>query len=954
MRDDVPLLPEDELPDDELELTADSVDEPELDDEAEDLDELADDDDAAGGGGGGDAGGPGEPPAAGGGSGEGPRTISLADEMSQSYLEYAMSTIVSRALPDARDGLKPVQRRLLQVMADLNLRSTRPTMKCAKVAGQTSGDYHPHGEQNVYPALVRLGQSWSLRYPLVDGQGNFGSMDGDPPAAMRYTEARMSATAEAMMEDIDKKTVDFQPNYDERLEEPVVLPSRFPNLLCNGNEGIAVGMSCKLPPHNLREVANGICAYIDNEAITIEELMEHIPGPDFPTRGLILGRQGIVDAYTTGRGSITMQGRAAIEPIDGGRAAIIITELPYQVNKARLQENIAEMVRNGRIEGISAIRDETDRTGMRVVIELKREAVGSVVLNQLYKRTELRSNFPVINLALVDRRPVLLSLKDLIQQFVLHREEVVRRRTRFLLDQAEERAHILEALLRALDIIDDIIACIRGSANRTEARQNLQSRFEFTPRQAQAIVDMTLGTLTGLERRKLQEEYDSLQRDIAEYREILANRSRRMDVIKEETRELAARFGDDRRSVIIAAEAQDLNVEDLIAEEDMVISITRDGYAKRTTLDTYRVQRRGGRGLIGLTKKEEDQVEHLFVATTHHYLLFFTNRGTVHRLRAFEIPQASRTGRGLPVINLINIQPEEQITAMVPIVGLDSPGYLTMITRRGTIKRTSLAEFGNINRMGLVAINLVDDDELGWVLHTSGDQELVIGTRAGMSIRFEEGDARAMGRATQGVRGINLREGDEVVGVRIVEEGKELLVCGTGGYGKRTPFDEYRTQSRAGVGIITYRVNEKTGPVVGMATVDDDDELLLLTEKGVMIRIPCSTVSITGRSTMGVKLIGLDEGDSVAAVTKVVKMDHDDDDDDDTEDGGGKRKKKGKGKGKGKRTSPAAAAERRDPSGDEQRALFDEEELEAEDAELDDEELEPDDGDEDDLEGDEE
>lgn len=956
MRDDVPLLPEDELPDDELELTADSVDEPELDDEAEDLDELTDDDDAAGGGGGGDAGGPGEPPAAGGGSGEGPRTISLADEMSQSYLEYAMSTIVSRALPDARDGLKPVQRRLLQVMADLNLRSTRPTMKCAKVAGQTSGDYHPHGEQNVYPALVRLGQSWSLRYPLVDGQGNFGSMDGDPPAAMRYTEARMSATAEAMMEDIDKKTVDFQPNYDERLEEPVVLPSRFPNLLCNGNEGIAVGMSCKLPPHNLREVANGICAYIDNEAITIEELMEHIPGPDFPTRGLILGRQGIVDAYTTGRGSITMQGRAAIEPIDGGRAAIIITELPYQVNKARLQENIAEMVRNGRIEGISAIRDETDRTGMRVVIELKREAVGSVVLNQLYKRTELRSNFPVINLALVDRRPVLLSLKDLIQQFVLHREEVVRRRTRFLLDQAEERAHILEALLRALDIIDDIIACIRGSANRTEARQNLQSRFEFTPRQAQAIVDMTLGTLTGLERRKLQEEYDSLQRDIAEYREILANRSRRMDVIKEETRELAARFGDDRRSVIIAAEAQDLNVEDLIAEEDMVISITRDGYAKRTTLDTYRVQRRGGRGLIGLTKKEEDQVEHLFVATTHHYLLFFTNRGTVHRLRAFEIPQASRTGRGLPVINLINIQPEEQITAMVPIVGLDSPGYLTMITRRGTIKRTSLAEFGNINRMGLVAINLVDDDELGWVLHTSGDQELVIGTRAGMSIRFEEGDARAMGRATQGVRGINLREGDEVVGVRIVEEGKELLVCGTGGYGKRTPFDEYRTQSRAGVGIITYRVNEKTGPVVGMATVDDDDELLLLTEKGVMIRIPCSTVSITGRSTMGVKLIGLDEGDSVAAVTKVVKMDHDDDDDDDTEDGGGKRKKKGKGKGKGKgkRTSPAAAAERRDPSGDEQRALFDEEELEAEDAELDDEELEPDDGDEDDLEGDEE
>jgi len=803
------------------------------------------------------------------------RTISMADEMSQSYLEYAMSTIVSRALPDARDGLKPVQRRILQVFADLNLRANRPTMKCAKVAGQTSGDYHPHGEQNVYPALVRMGQDWSLRYPLVDGQGNFGSVDGDPPAAMRYTEARMSALAEAMLEDIDKNTVDFQPNYDERLQEPTVLPGRFPALLCNGSEGIAVGMSCKLPPHNLREVAAGICAFIDNEQITAEELMVYIPGPDLPTRGMILGRQGIFEAYTTGRGSITMQGRAAFEPTDGGRTAIIITELPYQVNKARFQENIADLVRNAKIEGISAIRDESDRTGMRVVIELKREANGHVVLNQLYKRTELRTNFPVINLALVDRKPVLLSLRDLIAQFVKHREEVVRRRTRFLLSAAEERAHILEGLLKALDLIDQIIRCIRRSSNRTEARQNLQEQFEFSARQAQAIVDMTLGTLTGLERQKLQDEYDQLERDIAYYRELLADRAKRMGVVKTETKELADKFGDDRRTVLLKTEAQDLNPEDLIAEEDMVISITRDGYAKRMSLDTYRVQRRGGRGMIALTKKEEDQVEHLFVATTHHYLLFFTNRGWIHRLRAFEIPQNSRTARGLPVINLLSIQPGEQVTAMIPIVDLKEEGYLTMITRGGTIKRTRLDEFHNINRMGMVAIGLVDDDELGWVMQTNGEDELIIATKNGMSIRFAETDCRHMGRQAQGVRAVNLRLGDQVIGACKVDAAKELLVCGTGGFGKRTPFEEYPIQSRAGLGVITYRVTEKTGPVVGMATVDNMDELLVLTEKGVMIRIPCNRISTTGRSAMGVKLINLDEGDAVAAVTKVVQMETD-------------------------------------------------------------------------------
>jgi len=583
------------------------------------------------------------------------KTISLTDEMSASYMDYAMSTIVSRALPDVRDGLKPVQRRILQAMADLNLRHNRPTLKCAKICGQTSGDYHPHGEQNVYPAMVRLGQDFSLRYMLVDGQGNFGSVDGDPPAAMRYTEARMSAVGEAMREDIELDTVEFKPNYDERVQEPTVLPGRFPNLLCNGNEGIAVGMACKLPPHNLREVCEGICAYIDNDQITIEELMEHIPGPDFPTHGMILGTAGIIDAYTTGRGSITMQGRAAPEPCEGNRTALVISELPYQVNKARFQEKVAELVRNGKLTDISAIRDESDRNGMRVVIELKRDAVWEVVLNQLYKRTDLRVNFPVMNLALVKGRPVTLTLKDLIQHFVEHREQVVTRRTRFLLKQAEERAHLLEGMLKALDIIDQIIITIRTSAHRTEARQRLQDEHGFSGRQAQAIVEMTLGQLTGLERQKLQDEYDDLQQKIAYYRELLADKAKRLAVVRDETREIAEKFGDDRRTQMRKGEAKDLRVEDLIAEEDMVITITRDGYAKRIPIDTYRVQRRGGRGLLALTKKEEDAVEHMFVATTHHFILFFTNRGRVHQLRAFEIPQAGRQARGIPVINLINI-----------------------------------------------------------------------------------------------------------------------------------------------------------------------------------------------------------------------------------------------------------------------------------------------------------
>jgi len=803
--------------------------------------------------------------------------ISLTDEMSASYMDYAMSTIVSRALPDVRDGLKPVQRRILQAMADLNLRHNRPTLKCAKICGQTSGDYHPHGEQNVYPAIVRLGQDFSLRYMLVDGQGNYGSVDGDPPAAMRYTEARMSAIAESMLEDIELDTVDFQPNYDERVQEPTVLPGKFPNLLCNGNEGIAVGMACKLPPHNLREVCEGICAYIDNPGITIEELMTHIPGPDFPTHGMILGTAGIIDAYTTGRGSITMQGRAAPEPIEGNRTALVITELPYQVNKARFQEKVADLVRNGKLTDISAIRDESDRNGMRVVIELKRDAVWEVVLNQLYKRTDLRVNFPVMNIALVNGRPVTLTLKDLIQNFVDHREQVVTRRTRFLLKQAEDRAHLLEGMLKALDIIDQIIQTIRSSAHRTEARQRLQDEYQFSARQAQAIVEMTLGQLTGLERQKLQDEYDELQEKIAYYRELLADKQKRLGVVRDETQDIAAKFGDDRRTQLRKGEAKDLRIEDLIAEEDMVITITRDGYAKRIPIDTYRVQRRGGRGLLALTKKEEDAVEHMFVATTHHFILFFTNRGRVHQLRAFEIPQAGRQARGIPVINLINIEPGEYVTATIPISGMDVGGYLTMVTRQGTIKRTEMSDFRNINRMGLIAIGLVDNDELLHVLWTEEQDELVIATRHGMSIRFNSEDVRSMGRAAQGVRGIKLRAGDEVAGVVKLEEGKDLFVCGVRGLGKRTPVkdedgDIYRLQTRGGIGIITYKVTGKTGEVVGMVAVDDGDELMLLTENGVLIRIPCKRISQTGRSAMGVKLINLDEGDSVANVTKVVRM----------------------------------------------------------------------------------
>lgn len=798
------------------------------------------------------------------------RQVNIEDEMRESYMDYAMSVIVSRALPDVRDGLKPAQRRILMAMYDLRLFPDRQHFKSAKVAGQTSGDYHPHGEGIVYPTMVRMAQDFNMRYPLIDGQGNFGSIDGDPPAAMRYTEVRLSPIALEMLADIEEETVDFRPNYDERLQEPVVLPGRFPNLLANGSEGIAVGMATRIPPHNLTELVEGIKAYLDNPDISVEELMEYIPGPDFPTYGIILGTRGIRQAYTTGKGSITLQARASIEPMEGGRQAIIITEIPYEVNKAMLLEEIANLVNNRRIDGITNIRDESDRNGIRVVIELRRDVNPHVVLNNLYKRTSMRTTFPIYMLALVEGVPRLLSLKGLIQHFVAHREEVIRRRTLHRLRAAEERVHIVEGLRRALKHLDEIIALLRQSQTRTEAREALCRRFGFSGKQAQAIIEMTLGSLVGLERERLEKEHRELLATIADLRDILASPERIRRIIKEELEELRRRYGDDRRTRIRREEAEDLSIEDLIEEEDMVLIITRDGYAKRLPVDTYRVQQRGGKGILALTKKEEDVVEQFFVASTHHYVLFFTNRGKVYRLRAFDIPQASRQAKGTPIVNMVALEPQESITATVPVDRLDRGGYLVMLTRQGVIKKTALEEFQNIHRSGILAMNVPEGDELKWVRWTDGRRELLIVTRQGMAIRFSEEEVRPMGRAATGVRALRLRAGDEVIGLEVVEEGKEVLVVSEGGLGKRTPLEEYRPQSRGGIGLITYKVTPKTGPLVGTAMVEEQDEVMLLTERGVLIRIPVERISQVGRNTQGVKLIQLEEGDRVVAVAKVV------------------------------------------------------------------------------------
>jgi DNA gyrase subunit A len=799
--------------------------------------------------------------------------VEVADEMRASYMTYAMSVIFARALPDARDGLKPVQRRIIYTMGEMDLSPGGRHVKCAKVSGQVSGSYHPHGNEVIYPALVRLGQDFSMRYLMVDPQGNFGSVDGDPPAAMRYTECRQARAAVDMLADIDKDTVNFAPTYDEEDEEPIVLPGRFPNLLCNGGAGIAVGMATNIPTHNVTEVCDAIAALVDNPEITIPELMRYVPGPDFPTGGLILGTRGIRQAYETGRGSVALQARATIEPIGQGREAIVVTELPYQVNKATLVADMARLVREKRVEGISDIRDESDRKGMRIVIELKRDSNPNVVLNQLYKHTGLRQSFACNMLALVDGVPRMLDLKRAIEIYVAHRKEVILRRSRFLLAKAEERAHILEGFLRALDMLDAIIRAIRSSESPASAREALQGEaFGFSERQAQAILDLTLSRLTQLERKKIQDEYEATIKEIAFLREILDNPRRAYEIIKDDLADIRKRHGDDRRTEIKPYDPDDINIEDLIQEDDVVITMTRDGYVKRLPVSTYRVQHRGGKGVIGLNKKEEDEVSDLFIVSTHSILLLFTDAGRVYRLRAFEVPEARREARGTAVVNLIPLERGEHVTATVSVDSFDQGGYLAMVTEKGVVKKTSLGDYDtSLKARGLIAMNIQDDDHLRWVLWTDGGQELVLVSHDGMSIRFSEAEVRPMGRNTGGVRGMRLREGDHVVGCAVIEPDKHLLIACSRGFGKRTPFDEYRAQSRGGLGIKTVNVTERNGPVIGCAVVDDTDELLLLTSSGQIIRIPTLNIRVTGRSAQGVVLVRMEEGESVAGLAKAIR-----------------------------------------------------------------------------------
>ncbi|MGD9497851.1 MAG: DNA gyrase subunit A [Armatimonadota bacterium] len=805
-------------------------------------------------------------------------TIPLHEEMENSFMQFALSVIVARALPDARDGLKPSQRRILLAMNDEGLYPDRAHVKCASIVGETMKTYHPHGDQALYDTLVRMAQDFSMRYPLVDPQGNFGSIDGDPPGAPRYTEARLSPIAMAMLEDLDKETVDWQPNYDERAQEPEVLPGGFPNLLCNGTAGIAVGYATNLPPHNLGEVVDAAIALLDNPELEARDLMRYIHGPDFPTGAMILGRKGIRDYFVTGKGSVTMQARAVPEPLPRGREAIIVTELPYQVSKASLLEQIADLVNDGKLEGISDLRDESDRNGMRIVIELKRDAVADVVMNNLYKHTYMRTNFNANLLALVkvggSLVPRQCTMKDLVQLFLDHRREVITRRTKYLLKQAEARLHIVEGLLRALDVIDEIIALIRASANRGEAREGLMSRFEFSQVQADAILDMRLSQLTRLSQDELVAEKEKLLEAIAEYRKILGSEEEKSKVIKRELRKLVRDFGDDRRTRIHDAEAEEIDMEDLIAQEDMAITITRDGYIKRMPVDTYRVQRRGGRGIVALTKKEEDTVADIFVATTHHLILLFTNRGNVYRAKAWQAPLASRQARGTPINNIVPLEEGEHITAWVPVRGYDQGGYLLMVTHKGYVKKTQLSEYDTpLRKKGIIAISLEDDDELRWVLCTDGNKDILLATRQGMAIRFDEEEVRPMGRNARGVLGIRLRDGDELVSAVTVEkkDRRDLLVVSERGLGKRTPLSEYRSQSRNGIGLITLKITERNGPVVGTEVVEDDDQIMCITSAGVLIRMPVSSIRRTGRSAQGVKVVSPDEGAHVCAIAKVVR-----------------------------------------------------------------------------------
>lgn len=787
-------------------------------------------------------------------------------EMRESFMDYAMSIIVSRALPDVRDGLKPVHRRILFAMSELGMYPDKPFKKSARIVGEVIGKYHPHGDSAVYETMVRMAQDFSMRYMLVEGHGNFGSIDGDFAAAMRYTEARLSKIAMEMLRDINKETIDFMPNYDGEEHEPVVLPARYPNLLVNGVSGIAVGMATNIPPHNLGEVIDGVQAMIANPDIDSLELMDYIQGPDFPTAGFIMGRSGIRQAYTTGRGSITMRARTTIEE-NNNKARIIVDELPYQVNKARLVEKIAELVREKRIDGITDLRDESDRNGMRVVIELRRDVNPNVVLNNLYKHTSLQSTFGINMLAIVNNEPKILTLKEVLHHYLQHQVEVIRRRTEFELKKAEARAHILEGLRIALDNLDEVIALIRGSRTTEIARTGLMERFGLSQEQSQAILDMRLQRLTGLEREKIEEEYNELLVKIAEYREILANEELVLQIISDELQEIRERFADPRRTEITVGEESILD-EDLIPQEEVVITITHTGYIKRLPVTTYRSQKRGGRGVVGMDTKDNDFVEHLFVTNTHHYLMFFTDRGKAYRLKAYEIPELGRTARGTPIINLIQIEQGETVNAVIPVEKFDEDKYLFFATRQGIVKKTPLEDYINIRKGGLIAVNLREDDTLIDVRLTDGEQELIMGTAQGMSIRFPESDVRSMGRSATGVKGITLDEHDELIGMDVIVPDQDILIVTTRGYGKRTPVSEYRIQSRGGKGIKTINVTEKNGQVVGLKVVKDEEDLMIITSSGTLIRTSMEGISTMGRNTQGVKLINIREDDAVATVCR--------------------------------------------------------------------------------------
>ena len=793
--------------------------------------------------------------------------VRITDEMKTSYINYAMSVIVERALPDVRDGLKPVQRRILYGMMELGNRPDRPHKKSARIVGEVMGKYHPHGDSAIYDAMVRMAQPFSYRNMLVDGHGNFGSVDGDPAAAMRYTEARLSKIAMEMLKDIEKDTVDFIPNFDETLEQPAVLPSKFPNLLVNGSAGIAVGMATNIPPHNLGEVIDGLIELIDNPDASIKELMSHIKGPDFPTGAIIQGREGIRDAYTTGRGRIRVRAKSQIEQMSNGKTRIIISELPYQVNKSRLIEKIAELVREKKVEGITDLRDESDKSGMRIVIEVRRDTDPHVVLNRLYKHSQLEDTFGVIMLALVDNEPKVLNLKEVLNHYLDHQKEVIVRRTRFELRKAEERAHILEGYRIALDNIDEIIALIRASYD--DAKERLMQRFGLSERQAVAILDMQLRRLSGLERDKIEEEYAELLKTIARLKEILGDMNLVYQIIKEELIAIKDQFADERRTKI-GLSVGNLEDVDLIAEEDIVVTMTHQGYIKRLPVDTYRAQRRGGRGITALNTRAEDFVEQLFVASTHSYVLFFTNKGRVYRLRGHEIPEAGRNARGFAVINLLSLEAGEKIQATIPISEYSEDQYLIMATANGTIKKTVLSEFETNRSGGLICITLVDDDELVGIELTNGREEIVLVTKEGQAIRFDEDQIRSMGRSAQGVIGIRLDKGDKVVGLGVANDDADLLVVTERGFGKRTPISEYRVTNRAGKGVLTLNKTEKTGAIVGIQVVHESNEIMLLSLEGIMIRMKVAEISQLGRNTQGVTLMRLDDNDSVVAVANIV------------------------------------------------------------------------------------